>query len=264
MTGSTGTATAVASPLPMLLEQTRAEFLRYLRSPILSVFTIALPIIFYLFVGLSYSGLTVAGVPGPVYVLAGFSAYAVSNVMLSTFGIGLAVDRARRMDVLMRATPLRPWVFLAGRGIVAAGFGLAATAALGAVAVVTGGVRLGPAAWAALAGWLLAGSLPFLALGLAIGYLVNPNAGGAAVNLVALPLYFAAGVFRPVSQLPQLVQHVAPYLPSYRYAQLAWGAVGATNAAPLRQNLVYLAVWTAVLAFIALRAYRREQSRQLA
>ena len=101
---------ATASPVSMLLEQTRAEFLRYLRSPILSVFTLALPVVFYLFVGLSYTGVTIAGVPGPVYALAGFAAYAVSNVMLSTFGIGLTVDRARRMDVLMRATPLRPWV----------------------------------------------------------------------------------------------------------------------------------------------------------
>jgi ABC-2 type transport system permease protein len=256
--------TTTASPLPMLLEQTRAEFLRYLRSPFLSVFTLALPIVFYLFVGLPATGAMVAGVPRPVYVLAGFAAYAVSNVMLSTFGIGLTVDRARRMDVLMRATPLRPWVFLAGRAIVAIGFGLVALVALSVFAVLAGGVHLGLAVWVALVGWLLLGCLPFLALGLAVGYLVNPNAGGVAVNLVALPLYFAAGVFRPIDQLPQFIQHVAPYLPSFRYAQLAWNAIGATNAAPLGQNLVYLAVWSVGLAILAVRAYRLEESRRLA
>jgi ABC-2 type transport system permease protein len=256
--------TATASPVSMLLEQTRAEFLRYVRSPFLSVFTLALPLVFYLFVGLSAAGHTIAGVPGPVYALAGFAAYAVSNVMLSTFGVGLAVDRARRTDVLMRATPLRPAVFLAGRGIVAVTFGLVALVAISLFAVVTGAVSLTPAVWAALVGWLLLGSLPFLALGLAIGYLANPNAGGVAVNLVALPLYFAAGVFRPVNQLPQFIQHVAPYLPSYRYAQLAWGAVGATNAAALGTNLVFLAAWTVAFALVAVRAYRREQSRRFA
>jgi ABC-2 type transport system permease protein len=248
----------------MLLEQTRAEALRYLRSPFLSVFTVALPLVLYLFLGLGSTRTAIAGVPGPVYVLTGLCAYAVSNVMLSTFGVGLAVDRASRMDVLMRATPLRPWIFLAGRGIVAVVFGLAAVAALAAFATATGGVHLGVAAWATLAGWLLLGSLPFLALGLAIGYLVNPNAAGASVNLVALPLYFAAGVFRPVSQLPHVIQNVAPYLPSFRYAQLAWGAIGATGTAPLATNLVYLAIWTAGLALLAVRAYRREQSRRLA
>lgn len=253
-----------ALPLAMLAEQTRAEFLRYLRSPFLSVFTLAIPIVFYLFVGLAAGGATVAGVPRPAYVLAGFAAYAVSNVMLSTFGIGLTVDRARRTDVLMRATPLRPWVFLAARGIVAIAFGLVALAALSVFAVLTGGVDLGLTTWAALVGWLLVGSLPFLALGLAIGYLVSPNAGGVAVNLVALPLYFAAGVFRPVSQLPQVIQHVAPYLPSFRYAQLAWNAIGANGAAPLPQDLLYLGVWTVGLAIVALRAYRLEESRRLA
>jgi ABC-2 type transport system permease protein len=255
---------ATASPASMLLEQTRAEFLRYLRSPILSVFTLALPIVFYLFVGLTFTGTTIAGVPGPVYMLAGFLAYAVSNVMLSTFGIGLTVDRARRMDVLMRATPLRPWIFLAGRAIVAVFFGLVALAALSVFAVLTAGVHLSPATWAALVGWLLLGSLPFLVLGLAIGYLVNPNAGGAAVNLLALPLYFASGVFRPVSQLPQFIQVISPYLPSFRYAQLAWSTVGAANAAPLSADLVYLAAWTVGLALLAARGYRREQSRRLA
>jgi ABC-2 type transport system permease protein len=247
--------------MPMLLEQARAEFLRYLRSPFLSVFTLALPIVFYLFVGLSAARATVGGVPGPVYVLAGFAAYAVSNVMLSTFGVGLAVDRARRTDVLMRATPLRPWVFLAARAMVAQVFGLVAVALLGTVAVLTGGVHLGVAAWTELAGLLLLGSLPFLALGLAIGYLVNPNAGGVAVNLVALPLYFSAGVFRPIDQLPLLIQHVAPYLPSFRYAQLAWGAVGAARTAPLSTNLLFLAAWTAGLTLLAVRAYGREQRR---
>ena len=140
-------STATASRRSMLLEQTRAEFLRY-------------------------------RIPGPVYALAGFAAYAVSNVMLSTFGIGLTVDRARRMAALMRATPLRPWVYLAGRAIVAVFFGVVALGTLGAFAVLTGRVHLSLTAWAVLTGWLLLGSLPFLAMGPAIGYPVNPNAGG--------------------------------------------------------------------------------------
>jgi ABC-2 type transport system permease protein len=248
----------------MLREQTRAELLRYLRSPILSVFSLALPVVFYLFAGIGQAGATIAGIHGGAYALAGFAAYAVSNVMLSTFGVGVAVDRARGMDLLMRATPLRPMVFIAARMIVALVFGLVALAVLSLFAVATGGVRLGLSSWFALFGWLLLGSLPFLALGFAIGYLVNPNAGGVAVNLVALPLYFAAGIFRPFSQLPPFIQLVAPYLPSYRYAQLAWTAVGANNTAPLRQNLIYLAGWTAAFTFIAVRAYRREESRRLA
>jgi ABC-2 type transport system permease protein len=254
----------VAPLVPMLREQTRAELLRYLRSPIFSVFTLALPVVFYLFFGIPNARYTIAGVPGGAYLLASFASYGVATVMLSTFGMGVALDRGRRMDALMRATPLRPAVFLAGRVIVAVVFGLLALAAVSAFAVVTGGVRMDAGRWAAFAGWLLAGSLPFLALGLAIGYLVSANSAPAVVNLVALPLFFASGIFVPVSQLPHLIGLVAPYLPTYRLGQLAWTAVGAHGMDPLGANLLWLAGYTVVFLVVAARAYRAEESRRFA
>jgi ABC-2 type transport system permease protein len=254
----------VAPLVPMLREQTRAELLRYLRSPIFSVFTLALPVVFYLFFGIPNARYTIAGVPGGAYLLASFASYGVATVMLSTFGMGVALDRGRRMDALMRATPLRPAVFLAGRVIVAVVFGLLALGAVSAFAVVTGGVRMDAGRWAAFAGWLLAGSLPFLALGLAIGYLVSANSAPAVVNLVALPLFFASGIFVPVSQLPHLIGLVAPYLPTYRLGQLAWTAVGAHGMDPLGANLLWLAGYTVVFLVVAARAYRAEESRRFA
>jgi ABC-2 type transport system permease protein len=249
----------------VLREQIRAELLRYVRSPILSVFTLALPIVIYVFVGLGAAGAgTIAGIPARVYLLAGFAAYGVSNVMLSTFGIGLTVDRARRMDVLMRATPLRPAFYLLARAVVALLFGAVAFAVVGTFAAVAGGVHLAVGTWAALGALTLVGSLPFLALGLAIGYQINPNAGAVGVNLIGLPLYFAAGVFRPLSQLPPFIQNAAPFLPTYHYAQLAWTAVGASGLLPLRQNLVWLLVYTGIFGFLAVRGYRRQEARRFA
>ena len=46
-------------------------------------------------------------------------------------------------------------------------------------------------------------------------------------NLIYLPLSFASGLFVPLNQLPVFIQNLAPYLPSYHYAQLAWSALGA-------------------------------------
>jgi ABC-2 type transport system permease protein len=258
-------STRLTPPLgPMLREQVRAELLRYLRSPVFSVFTLALPVVFYLFFGISNSRHTIAGVPGGAYLLASFATYGVANVMLSTFGMGVALDRGRRMDALMRATPLRPAVFMASRVVVAVVFGLLALAAVSVFAVVTGGVRMEARTWAAFVGWLLVGSLPFLALGLAIGYLVSANSAPAVVNLVALPLYFASGIFTPVSQLPHFIGQVAPYLPTYRLGQLAWGAIGATGTDPLGANLLWLGGYTLVFLLVAVRAYAAEESRRFA
>ncbi len=255
----------VLPPLaPMLREQVRAEFLRYLRSPVLSILTLALPVVFYLFFGIPSSGYTIAGVSGGAYLMASFATYGVANVMFSTFGMGVALDRGRRLDTLMRATPLRPAVFMAGRVVVAVAFGLLALGAVSVFAVMTGGVRLSAPTWAAFVGWLLAGSLPFLALGLAIGYLVSANAAPAVVNLVALPLYFASGIFTPVSRLPHLIGQVAPYLPTYRLGQLAWGAIGAHGTDPPGANLLWLGAYTVVFLLVAVRAYMAEESRRFA
>jgi ABC-2 type transport system permease protein len=115
--------------------------------------------------------------------------------------------------------------------------------------------------WLDMIARLLVGSVPFIALGFAIGYTCGPNVAPAAANLIYLPLSFASGLFLPLSQLPGFVRVVAPYLPAYHYGQLAWSAVGAaTERMPVA--LAWLAGYTVVFLAIAFRAYRREESRK--
>ena len=256
------TATRRRAPIvPMVAEVIRSQVLTLLRSPIYSMFSLALPVIFWLFFGLPNAHASIGGVSGGAYLLASFGAYAVANVMLFTFGISIAMERGRKQDLLLRATPLPPWVYVLARVVAAAAFALAALVVLSVFAVVTGGVRLSADQWVGLLWELLVGSVPLLALGMAIGYLVSPNAAPAVVNLIGLPMYFASGIFVPVSQLPNFIQTIAPYLPTYRYGQLAWGAIGAP-ADPASTDLLWLAGYTIVFLAITLRAYRVEESRK--
>ncbi len=256
---------AAALPLApasrMLREQVRAELLKLRRSPIFSIFSLALPIMFYAFFGIPNSGYELNGIHAGTYLMASFGAYAVANVMLFTFGISVAVERGRKMDVLMRATPLRGWVFLVSRILAAICFAIAAFVLLGVFASLTGGVRLDAVHWLTLAVTLITGSIPLLLLGFAIGYLVGPNAAPAVVNLIGLPLYFASGLFQPLRFMPDFIQHVAPYLPTYLYAQLAWNAVGAQSD-PLSRDLIGLAVYSIVIGALALWAYRQQETRR--
>ena len=50
---------------------------------------------------------------------------------------------------------------------------------------------------------LVCGSIPFCALGLAIGYFAKPNSAPAMVNLIYLPLSFLVGLWIPVQMLPK-------------------------------------------------------------
>jgi ABC-2 type transport system permease protein len=87
--------------------------------------------------------------------------------------------------------------------------------------VCFGGVRLSLPETAKLASTLVAGSGPFSAMGLAIGYFIGPNSAPAVINLIYLPLSFASGLGIPFPFLPRVVQRIAVFLPPYHLAQLA-------------------------------------------
>ena len=252
----------VAPMGPMILQSTRVEFLKLLRSPIFSIFSMAMPVLFYVFFGISNARTVVHGVNVGAVVLASLAAYAVANVMLLSFGVGVAADRGRKFDVFMRATPLRPAATLIAKVITGLLFALMSLVILFAVAFLVGGLRMEASQWLTLTGRLLLGALPFLALGFAIGYLVSPNAAPAVVNLIALPMYFASGLFIPVDNLPDFVRGVAPYLPAYHYGQIAWEAVGRPPDNPLWMSVAALVAFGAVFLAIALWAARLDDSKK--
>jgi len=234
------------------------------RVPAFSVTNLALPIVFFTFFGLPVAHVRRAdGVSIGAYLLASFGAYAVGNVMIYGFGIGVANERAMKIDRLMRASPLPPLVFMLAKVVTALVFALLALLLLVGYGAVVGGIYQPPAVWAMVIARLLAGSLPFIALGFAIGYLSGPHAAPAVANLIYLPLAFASGFFVPVGQLPGFVQAIAPFLPTYHYAQLAWSALGA-GSETLGTSLLWLTGYTAVFLTVAVRAYRREERAKFA
>jgi len=83
-----------------------------------------------------------------------------------------------------------------------------------------GGVRLPALQVAKLLGTLIAGSLPFSAMGLAIGYFAGPNSAPPTINLIYLPMSFCSGLWVPFVFLPKLVRQIALALPPYHLSQL--------------------------------------------
>lgn len=145
--------------------------------------------------------------------------------MVFNFGIGVAVARGQKQDLLQRATPLPSGVAIAATVVNAMLFALVSLLALYAFAMIVGGVRMPLETWISLTFRLLVGAVPLIGLGMAIGYAAGPNSAPAVTNLIYLPMSFASGLFIPVAQLPAIIQKVAPYLPTYHYGQIAWNAV---------------------------------------
>jgi ABC-2 type transport system permease protein len=243
----------------MLLHQTRAEFLKLWRTPAFSATSLALPVMFFAFFGLPAVGRSIEGTDAGAYLLGSFAAYAVLNVMLFSFGISVAVERTQNQDALTRASPLSPAVYVAARVLTALAFALLTLVGLFLFAGLVGGVSLTAAAWLGLTARLLLGSLPFIGLGFTIGFVSDARAAPGVINLIYLPMAFASGFFVPIAQLPALVQRIAPFLPTYHYAQLAWGAVGAATDG-VGTTLIWLAAWTVALFALAIRAYSRVEA----
>ncbi|MBV9119401.1 MAG: ABC transporter permease [Chloroflexi bacterium] len=246
--------------LPMLWMQIKAEFLKLLRVPFFSLFSLAFPVVLYCFFGLPNATRTSNGTTVGAYVLASMATYGVVSVMMFSFGIGVANERAQRMQVLMRATPLPGWVYLSARVVTALAFALVVQIVLDAVAVLAGGVSLSSMQWVQLTVTLLLGSLPFIAFGFGVGYRLSPSVAAPAVNLVFLVLSFASGLFVPLSQVPQVVQNIAPYLPTYHLGRLAWDAIGASTP-NAQSSVLWLAAYGVGFVLFAVRAYGAEQSQ---
>src|SRR5262249_16742559 len=124
-----------------------------------------------------------------------------------------------------RASPMPPSAYFVAKFAVGMMFSLNVVLMLLVLGTIFGGVRMSPVAIAQLVATLVIGSLPFCAMGLAIGYFAGPSSAPAIVNIFYLPLSFASGLWVPVDMLPHFLQKIAHVLPPFHLAQLAIGVV---------------------------------------
>jgi ABC-2 type transport system permease protein len=250
--------------LPMLLAQTRAQARMFWRLPSVSATALLMPLMLFVFFVLPHAREPWQGsVSVGAYMLASIGAYAVGSVMVFNFGVTVALDRGQKVDLLMRAAPLPAWVYLLARVISALLFAIIALAMLFAVALLLGGIQLEPAIWLGLGGRLIVGAIPFLALGFALAYLSGPSAAPAVANLVFIAMAFASGMLVRLDQMPDFLRAVAPYLPTYHYAQFAWNVLGVGDEGAL-VSAAWLVAYAIGLFGIAILAYRREARRRFA
>lgn len=251
----------MAHVLQMAARQTMAQALIFWRMPAVSATALLMPLMLFVLFVLPHAREVRGSVTVGAYMLASIAAYGVGSVMVFNFGVTVALDRAQKVDLLMRTTPLPTWIALFARVVSALAFGIVVIVALFALAIVFGEIRLAPRAWLEMAAALVLGALPFIGFGLAVGYLGGPSAAPAIANLVYIGLAFGGGLLVPLDQMPPFLAAVAPYLPTYHHAQIAWSAIGASDEGALVSG-AWLIGYAVVLFALAGWAYRREANRK--
>lgn len=241
--------------------EAKYELLKLVRMPAYAIPSIAFPVMFYALFGLVFGARGASGVSMPTYLIATYGTFGVIGAALFGFGVGIAVERGQGWMLLKRATPMPPLAFFTGKLFVCTMFAAVIVLLLMTLGITAGGVRLPVSALLALGGTLIAGTVPFCALGLAAGYLTGPNSAPAVVNLVYLPMAFASGLWIPIEALPALVRDIAPFLPAYHLAQLALRTIGGGLGAPVWSHMAALAGFTLVGLAIAIWRYRGDEDR---
>ncbi|HEY4026138.1 MAG TPA: ABC transporter permease [Candidatus Dormibacteraeota bacterium] len=253
----------VAPAWRVVVAQTHATLLGYWRLPTFVIFSMALPVMFYVFFGLPFAHDKLPdGTSVGVLVMGNLGAYAVSSILVFNIGIGRAQARGQKIDLLQRATPLPGWAVIVADTAGAITLGVVALGVLFLFAAIAGGVRLAALDWLLLMLRSILGALPLLGLGLAIGYGSGANAAPAVANLIYLPMSFASGIFIPLPVMPSFLQKVAPYLPTYHYAQVVQSGLQPKTDEPLSTAVLWLAGWGIVLFAIAIRVYRADVARK--
>jgi ABC-2 type transport system permease protein len=201
--------------------EAKMELLKMSRLKQYSVSTVAFPLMFYCFFGLAMGQYSHTAVSMSRYLLATYGAFGVMGATLYAFGAGVAVERGLGWLEVKRASPMPPAAYLMAKGVVSVTFGALVVTLLFVLGATFGGVQMPASQWALMWAALVAGAIPFGAIGLAIGSFAGPNSAPGIVNMVYLPMGFCGGLWMPIEVLPKALQNFAPWLPSYHFGQIA-------------------------------------------
>ena len=255
----------------LIFELARAETIKSLRVPVFVVSTLVFPSLLFILFGLPNADITM---PGGTKVgnllIASFGAYGLLGVSIFSFGVAVAVERGQGWMKLLRTTPMPAWAYFVAKLIMVILFNILVLLVLFAVGYLFAGIRMSVLEWLKLALVLIVGALPFSTLGFSLGYWAGPNSASPVANLVYLPLSFASGLFMPLSQLPKLVQNLAPYLPTYHYGQLVWMVAGNKEdvaklmgppSGSLTIHVLFLLATFIIFGILAIIGFNRDERR---
>jgi ABC-2 type transport system permease protein len=245
------------------LVYTRYELLRTVRNRQNFLFSLAFPIVMYLLFAVpnrhdhNFGGTDKihTGLFAPQYYMISLLAFG-SMVAVLSGGARIAAERTIGWNRLLRLTPLSARNYL--RTKVAVGYLTAIIAmALMYLAGIACGVRLPGGTWLAMTGLVLVALIPFAALGIAMGHLLNSDAAGPAMGGGVSLLAFLGGSYFPITGHGAFVEF-CQLLPSWWLVQAGHVGFGGGHNPWGVKGWIVLAAWTVICTMFAVWAYQRD------
>ena len=231
----------------------RLEIRRMLTDARFVLLMLVLPVAMYLLFTNLFDGSDSAGYTAAMVNMAAFGA--IGAALMAT-GPRIAQERTSGWTRQLRAMPMPAWRVITVRMTSALVMALPAIVLVDITAVLNHGVTLTAGQWIATGALIWVGTLPFTALGSAIGYFTDADTAFGVMYGVCLFLSAAGGLWMPTKVLPQVLQDIAPVLPSNRLAELGWKITTSQDLSVA--GIAILLGWLVLFTALAALGHRRD------
>lgn len=236
----------------MMLAYLRMEVLRTLRAPAFLGYTIGFPAAFYLLFTTVFDR---GDDSGATYGMVSMALYGAIVAALPGLGARIALERTRGWTRQLALSPMRPVTYLGVKFAAATMLVVPAVVAILLLGRFVNHVHLPVTTWLGLAATLWLASLPFIGLGIVIGYTFRDELAQAASMVSLFVLSIVGGLWMPVRIFPHWLAQIADVTPTYRAGELGWAVIG--SAHPSMSGVAILVGWTVVIAALAGWRFRR-------
>lgn len=188
------------------------------------------------------------------------SVFAVMANSLFAFGISISEDREKPWDPYLRTLPVPGMSRVLGYVFSTGALGLAAIVPV----LLIGGLFTAAEAdlWRVIAGFvaLAISAIPFMMIGVAVGYGMPSKAAIAVVQVVMFGFAFAGGLFLPPEMFASWLDTLSRFFPSRQARDLVIWAVQGGSLEPA--TWLGIIAWIIVTGVLALLLYRRDEGRR--
>lgn len=237
---------------------TRFELLRAFRNRRFFLFSFGFPLALYFLIAgpqRNTHSLAGTGISAPLYYMAGLASFGTMASMISS-GARIAAERQAGWTRQLRITPLTAREYFRAKVLAAYTVAITSLLLLYAAGAILG-VSLPARQWLAMTGLIIVALLPFAALGITLGHLINVDSIGPLTGGLVGILAFFSGTWFPLTH--GFLYELGQYNPGYWIVQASHIALHGHGWST--KGWVVVGAWTIVLVVLARVAYRRDTQR---
>lgn len=209
--------------------QCKAEVIRILRNPYYVFWSLFMPILFYVIFTKVFNTNSPDKLEWQAHYLMSMTAFSVMGSSIMTLGIRLVEERTKGWSMFMRITPLSDNAYFFSKMVGQTVIHMFSITIIFIAGALINGVSLTAYEWVMSGFWILLGSFPFLALGTLVGTMKRVDTASGISNVIYMVLAITGGMWMPMEVMPEIVQKIGKWLPSYHFGNGAWEIIRGNN-----------------------------------